>query len=132
MAVAVIASLITLLSINLAPEPRILRTLVPHRFDASDPEFARSMSSYSQGQLFDSNAVQTLVNGDEIFPSMLQAIHAARSTIDFETYIYWSGVVGYEFATALATKAREGVEVRVLVDWVGSLPFDEDLIEIMT
>ncbi|TPM12116.1 cardiolipin synthase B, partial [Mesorhizobium sp. B2-3-6] len=131
-AVAVIASLITLLSINLAPEPRILRALVPHRFDASDPDFARSMSSYSQGQLFDSNAVQTLVNGDEIFPSMLQAIHAARSTIDFETYIYWSGAVGYEFATALATKAREGVEVRVLVDWVGSLPFDEDLIEIMT
>ncbi|TPN37535.1 cardiolipin synthase B [Mesorhizobium sp. B1-1-6] len=131
-ALAVIASLITLLSINLAPEPRILRTLVPHRFDASDPEFARSMSSYSQGQLFDSNSVQTLVNGDEIFPSMLRAIHAARSTIDFETYIYWSGVVGYEFATALATKAREGVEVRVLVDWVGSLPFDEDLIEIMT
>ncbi|MBZ9701696.1 MULTISPECIES: hypothetical protein [unclassified Mesorhizobium] len=32
----------------------------------------------------------------------------------------------------MATKAREGVEVRVLVDWVGSLPFDEDLIEIMT
>ncbi|WP_245340600.1 phospholipase D-like domain-containing protein [Mesorhizobium sp. WSM4313] len=90
------------------------------------------MASYSLGQMFEANAVQTLVNGDEIFPAMLQAIHTARSTINMETYIYWSGSVGYEFATALAAKAQEGVEVRVLVDWLGSLPFDEDLIHIMT
>ncbi|MBZ9737594.1 MULTISPECIES: phospholipase D-like domain-containing protein [unclassified Mesorhizobium] len=132
LAVAVVAGLATLAAINLTPEPRVLRTIVPHRFDASDPQFARSMSSYSLGQMSDANAVQTLVNGDEIFPSMLQAIGAARSSIDFETYIYWSGAVGYEFAQALAGKARQGVEVRVLVDWVGSLPFDEDLIHIMT
>ncbi|WP_192257363.1 phospholipase D-like domain-containing protein [Mesorhizobium silamurunense] len=132
LAVAVAVSLVTLLGINLTPEPRVLRTTVPHRFDASDPQFAKSMSSYSQGQMSNANAVQTLVNGDEIFPSMLEAIGAARTTIDMETYIYWSGSVGYEFATALAAKAREGVEVRVLVDWVGSLPFDEDLIRIMT
>ncbi|TIP34635.1 MAG: cardiolipin synthase B, partial [Mesorhizobium sp.] len=54
------------------------------------------------------------------------------SSIDMETYIYWSGSVGYQFAAALAAKAREGVEVRVLVDWLGSLPFDENLIHIMT
>ncbi|WP_348632227.1 phospholipase D-like domain-containing protein [Mesorhizobium sp. M1A.F.Ca.ET.072.01.1.1] len=90
------------------------------------------MSSYSQGQMFEANAVQTLVNGDEIFPAMLQAIRSARKTINMETYIYWSGSVGYEFATSLAAKAREGVEVRVLVDWLGSLPFDEKLIQIMT
>lgn len=131
-AVAVVAGLVTLAAINLTPEPRVLRTIVAHRFDASDPQFARSMSSYSLGQMSNANAVQTLVNGDEIFPSMLQAIGAARSTIDFETYIYWSGDVGNEFAQALAAKARQGVEVRVLVDWVGSLPFDEDLIHIMT
>ncbi|WP_245420626.1 MULTISPECIES: phospholipase D-like domain-containing protein [unclassified Mesorhizobium] len=131
-AVAIAASLVTLAVINLMPEPRVLRSIVPHRFDAADAQFAKSMTNYSQGQMFDANAVQTLVNGDEIFPAMLRAIHAARSTIDMETYIYWSGSVGYEFATSLAAKAREGVEVRVLVDWVGSLPFDEDLIHIMT
>lgn len=131
-AVALIATLLTLLIINLTPEPRVLRSIVPHRFDASDPQFARTRSSFSQGHMFHSNAVQTLVNGDEIFPSMLQAIQAAHSTVDMETYIYWSGAVGHEFATSLAVKAKEGVEVRVLVDWVGSLPFDEDLIKIMT
>ena len=131
-AIAVTASLLTVLAINLNPEPRALRSLVPHRFDASDPQFPKTMSSFSQGHIFSSNAVQTLVNGDEIFPSMLQSIRAAHSTIDMETYIYWSGAVGHEFATSLAAKAKEGVDVRVLVDWVGSLPFDEDLIHIMT
>ena len=63
---------------------------------------------------------------------MLAEISAARSTINFETYIYWSGTVGYDFAHALAAKSREGVEVRVLIDWVGSLPFDEELIRVMT
>ncbi|PBB37971.1 cardiolipin synthase B [Mesorhizobium sp. WSM3868] len=132
LAVALVTSLVTLLAINLTPETRVIRTIVPHRFDAADPQFARSMSSYSQGQMFEANAVQTLVNGDEIFPAMLQAIRSARKTINMETYIYWSGSVGYEFATSLAAKAREGVEVRVLVDWLGSLPFDEKLIQIMT
>ena len=131
-AIAAVASLLTLVAVNLTPDPRVLRTLVPHRFNASDPQFARTMSSFSQGQMFKANAVQTLVNGDRIFPSMLQAVRAAHSTIDMETYICWSGTVGYEFTTSLAAKAREGVEVRVLVDWVGSLPFDEDLIHIMT
>ncbi|RWL47671.1 MAG: cardiolipin synthase B [Mesorhizobium sp.] len=131
-AVAVAAAIVTLAALNLTPEPRVIRTIVPHRFDAADPQFVQSMSSYSQGQMFERNAVQTLVNGDEIFPAMLQAIGAARSSIDMETYIYWSGSVGYQFATALAAKAREGVEVRVLVDWLGSLPFDENLIHIMT
>ncbi|MEV8641445.1 phospholipase D-like domain-containing protein [Mesorhizobium ciceri] len=132
LAIAAIGSLLTVLIINLTPQPRVLRSIVPHRFDATDPQFPKTMSSYSQGQMFGSNAVQTLVNGDEIFPSMLQAIGAARSSVNMETYIYWSGAIGYEFAIALATKAREGVEVRVNVDWVGSLPFDEDLIRIMT
>ncbi|MER9373067.1 phospholipase D-like domain-containing protein [Mesorhizobium sp. M0491] len=132
LAIAAIASLLTVLIINLTPESRVLRSIVPHRFDATDPQFSKTMSSYSQGQMFGSNAVQTLINGDEIFPSMLQAIGAARSSVDIETYIYWSGAIGYEFAIALAAKASEGVEVRVNVDGVGSLPFDEDLIHIMT
>ncbi|MBZ9799465.1 phospholipase D-like domain-containing protein [Mesorhizobium sp. ES1-4] len=131
-AVALIATLVTLLAVNSIPETRAIRMIVPHHFYAADPQFARSMSNYSQGQIFGANAVQTLVNGDEIFPAMLHSIRSARLTVDLETYIYWSGSVGYEFAAALATKAREGVEVRVLVDWLGSLPFDEKLIRIMT
>ncbi len=121
-----------LLVVNLIPETRIVQQVVPHEVAASDARFMRSMSAYSNGAIAGGNAVRTLVNGDEIFPSMLAEIAAARQTINFETYIYWSGKVGYEFARTLAAKSREGVEVRVLIDWVGSLPFDEDLIRVMT
>jgi cardiolipin synthase len=131
-AAAALGAIATLLIVNLIPETRLVRRVVPHEFTASDARFVRTMSAFSNGAISNGNAVQTLVNGDEIFPSMLAAISAARSSINFETYIYWSGKVGYDFARALAAKSREGIEVRVLIDWVGSLPFDEDLIRVMT
>ena len=61
-----------------------------------------------------------LLNGDRIFPAMLAAIRQARRTITFETYIYWSESIGREFADALIERARAGVKVHVLLDWVGS------------
>jgi cardiolipin synthase len=131
-AAAALGAIATLLIVNLIPETRLVRRVVPHEFTASDARFVRTMSAFSNGAISNGNAVQTLVNGDKIFPSMLAAISAARSSINFETYIYWSGKVGYDFARALAAKSREGIEVRVLIDWVGSLPFDEDLIRVMT
>ncbi|MFJ5370891.1 phosphatidylserine/phosphatidylglycerophosphate/cardiolipin synthase family protein, partial [Bosea sp. CER48] len=88
------------------------------------------------GALFGSNyipgnKVDPLVNGIRIFPAMLRAIREARQTITFETYIYWRGSIAEEFAEALSVKAREGLSVKVLLDWVGSLPMDEKLIKQM-
>ena len=129
---AALGAVSTLLVVNLTPDARLVSHPVPHEFGVSDDQFLRTMSAFSKGAISSGNAVQTLVNGDEIFPSMLAAISAARATINFETYIYWSGTIGYEFARALAAKSRGGVKVRVMIDWVGSLPFDEDLIRVMT
>jgi cardiolipin synthase A/B len=50
---------------------------------------------------------------------MLSAIAGARQTITFESYVYWSGAVGRRFAEALIERARDGVEVHVMLDWVG-------------
>jgi cardiolipin synthase len=72
--------------------------------------------------------VQALLNGDQIFPPMLAAIRGAKVSINFETYIYWSGDIGREFADALAERARQGVKVHVLLDWVGSAKMDESLL----
>jgi cardiolipin synthase len=65
------------------------------------------------------NTVVELVKGDRIFPAMLEAIRGARRTVTFETYIYWSGRIGEEFARALCERAQSGVKVHVLLDWVG-------------
>jgi cardiolipin synthase len=62
---------------------------------------------------------------------MLTAIGGAKKTINFETYIYWSGDVGKRFADALAERARNGVKVNLLVDWVGSQKMDKDMLEQM-
>ena len=53
----------------------------------------------------------------------------ARRTVTFETFIYWSGDIGERFSDALAERARAGVEVRVLLDWVGSLRMDPELLD---
>ena len=90
-----------------------------------DPTFERCMAHLLGPPLVDGNRVTSLLNGDEIFPAMLSAIRAAKKTITFETYIYWSGEVGKEFAAALAERAKAGVRVHVLLDWLGSNRLDE-------
>jgi cardiolipin synthase len=81
--------------------------------------------------LLEGNRVQVLLNGDQIFPAMLAAIRDARRTITFETYIYWSGEIGKSFAEALSERARAGVRVHVLLDWVGAGKIDDATIEAM-
>lgn len=68
----------------------------------------------------DHNQILPLRNGDEIFPAMLEAIRAARRTVDLMTFVYWRGNVASEFAEALAERAVAGVRVRLLLDGFGS------------
>ncbi|MCB1098699.1 MAG: cardiolipin synthase B [Verrucomicrobiae bacterium] len=75
--------------------------------------------------------ITLLQNGDAIFPAMLEAIHGARYTICFETFIYWKGKIAEEVAEALSERARAGVAVHVLLDWVGTFRMDEALIDLM-
>jgi cardiolipin synthase A/B len=77
------------------------------------------------------NRIEVLVNGDRIFPAMLDAIAEARHTIDFLTFVYWDGEIGTRFADALAARASAGVRVRVLLDGWGAHPMDGSLIEQM-
>jgi cardiolipin synthase len=118
-----------LLALNLTSrEEKQVRRQVEHRYGVDDPQFARSMGVLLGPGLLEGNKVDTLLNGDEIFPAMLQAIREAKRTITFETYIYWSGQVGKDFAQALAERARAGVKVHILLDWVGSQKMDEALL----
>ena len=107
------------------------RYSVRHLYAASDPQFERTMSSLLGPGLVPGNEVATLRNGDEIFPAMLRAIHGAKRSIDFETYIYWKGNIGRQFAEALAERARAHVAVHVILDWQGTHNLDHESIELM-
>src|SRR5262245_18637883 len=67
------------------------------------------------------NRVVLLKDATENYPLWLEAIEAAERWIHFETYIFHEGPIGDRFADLLASKARDGVRVRLIYDWVGSL-----------
>ena len=91
-----------------APE----RTLL----DRADRAFARATGA----PLIEGNGVRLLRDAAENFPAWLDAIGNAERSILFESYLIEDDDVGREFAAALAAKARSGVRVRVLYDWLGS------------
>src|SRR5947207_8257818 len=80
---------------------KVLDRQIETLYSVSDPQFVRNMSVMLGPPLLPGNRVQTLLNGDEIFPAMLDAIRGAQKTITFETYIYWKGATGDEFTQAL-------------------------------
>ena len=77
------------------------------------------------------NHVDVLRNGDEIFPAMLDAIGGAEQTIDFATYVYWTGDIADRFAAACCARAKAGVRVRILLDAVGAYAMDRQLVTSM-
>ena len=123
--------LAVVLAMNFATPEKKLDRKIEHHYAISDPQYRREMSVMLGPAIVGGNRVEDLQNGDEIFPAMLKSIRAAKKTITFETYIYWSGDIGKELAQALAERAKAGVKVAVLLDWVGSIKMDEDLIQTM-
>jgi cardiolipin synthase len=101
----------TLMVFNLGSGEKKLDRPLERLYATGDAQFRRSMGVLLGPPLLGGNAVETLVNGDRIFASMLQAIRGARRTITFETYIYWSESIGREFADALAERARAGAKI---------------------
>jgi cardiolipin synthase A/B len=91
-------------------------------------EFARLIEALTQAPLRAGNRVTVLRNGCEIFPAFLEAIAAAQETISLSTYIWWEGKAAGQMAEALADRARDRLEVRVLFDAWGSAKVDRSVL----
>ena len=85
---------------------RGIRYQLDHHYPVHDPQFLRAMGHLIGPAILTSNRVSALINGDRIFPAMLEAVRGAQKSITLETYIYWSGDVGRQFAEALADEDR--------------------------
>jgi cardiolipin synthase len=96
-----------------------------------DPEFRQTMANLLGPPIVEGNAVQTLLNGDQIFPAMLEAIGAATKTVTFESYIYWEGMIAQEFTAALCDRAKSGVKVHVILDSLGAGKIDQQYLKRM-
>jgi cardiolipin synthase len=124
--------LLAIVVANLSSSSKKVERKIEHLYGVRDPQFVRSMGSLLGPPIVPGNRVTALCNGDEIFPAMLDAIRGAAKTICFETFIYWSGTIGREFAEALSERARAGVKVHVMLDWMGAKQIDESLVQLMT
>ena len=78
-----------------------------------------SVAGLTHSALEPGNSVEVLQNGAMFFPALFRDIAAARESVHIESFIWYDGKVARQLAQLLATKARQGVEVRVLVDASG-------------
>jgi cardiolipin synthase len=125
---ALLASFATVIALNFVGGEKRIERKLEHRHAIDDPQFRRELGTLLGPTILAGNRVANLENGAEIFPAMLDAIRQAKRTINFETYIYWSGEIGREFVEALSERARAGVEVQVLIDWAGSQRMDQAML----
>ena len=126
------AILATLVVMNFVTGDKTVKRKISSQYGVDDPQFLRSMGSLLGPAIVGGNRTEELLNGDQIFPAMLTAIRGAQQSISFETYIYWSGTIGKEFSEAFAERARAGVPVHVILDWVGAGKIDQGYLEAMT
>jgi cardiolipin synthase len=91
------------------------RALLPQLRELADRAFSRTAGA----PLIGGNRVRLLEDGRENYPRWLDAIRAARGHVHFENYFLRDDRIGREFASAFADRARAGVRVRVIYDWIG-------------
>src|SRR4051812_14132406 len=101
------------------PVEKPIKKQIRAHYGVSDPAFRESVGHLVSAPLLPGNKVATLINGDQIFPAMLEAIHRAQKTITMENFIFRSGNLSAQFVPALAERARAGVKVHVVMDSMG-------------
>jgi cardiolipin synthase len=104
-------------------------TIDPARVDPLPEGFATiealTGSSRSSGNRLD------VLQDQGLFTALLEEIANARETIHLESYVWWRGRICERVAAALARRAGEGVEVRVLLDALGAFKIERRLVEQM-
>jgi cardiolipin synthase len=99
--------------------------------EVGSAEFLRATEAITMAPISHGNDIELFINGDEIFPAMLETMRGAQRSLNFLIYLYWSGEIGRQIAAALCERATSGVEVNVLLDAVGSAKMDGELVRNM-
>lgn len=97
------------------------RVVNPSEADRSSNSFVPLLAVLTDAEVHKNNAVEVLTNGNCFYEAELQAISQAQYTINLEAYIFHPGKIGGRFVQALAERARSGVKVQLVLDYLGSL-----------
>ena len=107
--------------------PRIdYHVTTPLRPDGDD--YLRVIQATCQASIHPGNRVEVYTNGAQFYPAMRDAIRAANASVNLEAYILKPGAAADMLSEAMIERARAGVEVRVVVDALGSSwPFNSEI-----
>ena len=117
------------ISANIVTAEKRLRRRPKTLYTSADIDFRRALGVLLGPSIVPGNDVRILLNGDETFPAMLDAIRSATTSITFESFIF-RDEIGCQFCKALTDAAKRGVRVHILLDWIGSRTMDQELLEI--
>jgi cardiolipin synthase len=122
-----VTAFVLALAANLATTEKRLLYRPRRLYTSGDADFRRAMGILLGPPLVSGNRITTLVNGEQIYAAMLNAIRAAQVNITFETFVFRDGV-GADFVEELSNAARRGVTVHMLLDWLGSRTMNQSLL----
>lgn len=98
------------------PPPQLTLLNLP----ITDPAFQSSLAALTGAPVLGGNKVDILLNGDETFPALVEALRSAQKTITFEAYIFRKGKVADLIVETLADRCEAQVHVAILLDAHGS------------
>jgi cardiolipin synthase A/B len=87
----------------------------------NSPQFVHELEALTNSRVSADNSVESIPNGDRFYEEELQAIASARSSVNLEAYIVQRGDIAKRIIAALTERQRHGVQVRFVVDAMGSL-----------
>ncbi|HUS19785.1 MAG TPA: cardiolipin synthase [Terriglobales bacterium] len=100
--------------------PDLEYKLVKPSQDPESPEFLNILEAVTDAKIRSHSKATVLTNGENFYPAQLEAIRNAAHSIHLEAYIFQRGKMAQQFLDALIERARAGVEVRLVVDGIGS------------
>lgn len=88
--------------------------------EVDSPDFVRAAEALTGAPISEGNHAELFINGDQIFPAILETVRSAKRTLNLETYVYWRGDITSDVAGAVCERARAGVRCNVILDALGS------------
>lgn len=123
--------LASVLFFNATPEDFRITDTIPHHYSVDDPAFMMESGILTGSAWSEGNRIEILNRGEDIFGAMLEEIEKAERSITKETFNYWGEEVGTPMAEALSEAAGRGVDVRFIMDYIGSVQATDEQLSVM-
>ncbi len=111
---------------------RMIKNLAAEAASDNESEVMKRLQTIGSLPMMEGNTAKLLINGGATFDALLDAISGAETYILMQFYIFREDVIGKKFRDALVAKAREGIDVYLLLDNIGSMGLSDEFIKSMT